>query len=119
MCVCESVCVCLCVCVCVCLCAVHQKELGKLFLENSFNQTWARGGGAMWVAVDGVAQSRARLKQLSSSSRPGPGKNKTVLEYLSETESKNTLRAMRHVRRTQGSAKRHKGRLRGTPHGQI
>ena len=37
------------------------------FLDNIFQNP--RDGGAWWVAVYGVAQSRTRLKQLSSSSR--------------------------------------------------
>ena len=50
--------------------------------------------------------------------RPGLGKNKIILEYLSERESKNILRVMGHVR-IQWSAKRHERRFKGTPAGQI
>ena len=47
-----------------------------------------RDGGAWWAAVSGVAQSRTRLKQLSSSSRnncegknaPGKGKMATLAQ---------------------------------------
>ena len=42
----------------------------------------ARDGGAWWAAVYGVAQSRTRLKRLSSSSRPLSGEgNGTPLQY--------------------------------------
>ena len=42
-----------------------------------------RDGGAWWAAVYGVAQSRSRLKRLSSSSSRGPGGegNGTPLQY--------------------------------------
>ena len=47
------------------LCSIHGEGNGKPLqcscLENP------RDGGAWWAAVSGVAQSRTRLKQLSSS----------------------------------------------------
>ena len=52
--------VCVCVCVCVYLVYVYFNPLQCSCLENP------RDGGAWWAAVYGVAQSWARLKQLSN-----------------------------------------------------
>ena len=57
-----------CVCVCVCVCMneryreIETNPLQYSCLENPVDR------GARWVAVHGVAQSRTRLKRLSSSS---------------------------------------------------
>ena len=45
-----------------------------------------RDGGAWWAAVNGVAQSRIRLKRLSSSSSTYQTLNNCCLGYLSEEE---------------------------------
>ena len=55
-------CVCVCVCVCVCAGEGNGNPLQRSCLENPGD------GRAWWAAVYGVAQSRTRLKRLSSSS---------------------------------------------------
>ena len=66
--VCVYIYVCVCVCIYICVCGEgsvcgegNGNPLQYSYLENP------RDGGAWWAAVYGVAQSRTRLKQLSSS----------------------------------------------------
>ena len=55
-----------CVYVCVCVCVTRGEDWASQGQPKGLENP--RDGGARWAAVSGVAQSRTRLKRLSSSS---------------------------------------------------
>ena len=59
-----------------CIGDVNGKPLQCSCLENP------RDGGAWWAAVSGVAQSRTRLKRLSSSSSSKPSRESCLVSHV-------------------------------------
>ena len=60
---------------------VQEDSLEKEMATHSSTLAWKNpmDGGAWWAAIYGVAQSRTRLKRLSSSSRTKIGREEKIM----------------------------------------